>query len=96
MNPSSLHASGDRRRPAEEQDAGRRDFLKKAGTLPVAMMAAGRLSDRRGWVERAFRDTFNSIKPNDAAIVGIYDRYNDQPAENAAPVRRLTAGKPAG
>jgi len=28
------------------------------------------------------------IKSSDAVIVGIYDRYTDQPAENAALVRR--------
>ena len=45
--------------------------------------------DRRGWVERAFRQTLESIKPGDGIIIGIYDRYTDQPAENAALVRRF-------
>ena len=57
--------------------------------LAFKILAAGRLSDRPEWVEQAFRDTFQSIKPNDAAIVGIYDRYSDQPAECAALVRRF-------
>ena len=61
----------------------------KRPCLAFKILAAGRLSDRRQWVERAFRDTFASIKPNDAAIVGIYDRYSDQPAEDAALVRRF-------
>jgi hypothetical protein len=34
-------------------------------------------------VEKAFRQTFEGIKPTDAVIVGIYDRYTDQPAEDA-------------
>lgn len=57
--------------------------------LAFKILAAGRLSDRRQWVEQAFRQTFASIKPIDGAIVGIYDRYSDQPAENAALVRRF-------
>ena len=60
----------------------------KRPCLAFKILAAGRLSDRREWVDRAFRETFASIKPNDAVIVGIYDRYSDQPAENAALGRR--------
>jgi hypothetical protein len=40
-------------------------------------------------VERAFQETFAAIKPNDGVIVGIYDRYTDQPAEDAGLVRRF-------
>ena len=57
--------------------------------LAFKILAAGRLSDRPEWVERAFRETFEGIKPTDAAIVGIYDRYSDQPADCAALVRRF-------
>jgi len=59
--------------------------------LAFKFLAAGRLSDRRHWVEHAFRQTYESIKPTDGAIVGIYDRYSDQPAENAALVRQFGA-----
>jgi hypothetical protein len=59
--------------------------------LAFKILAAGRLSDRAEWVERAFRDTFAAIKPSDAVIVGIYDRYTDQPAENAEFARRFGA-----
>ncbi len=58
--------------------------------LAFKILAAGRLSDRKPWVEQAFRQTFESIKPNDAVIVGIYDRYSDQPAEDAEYVRRFS------
>jgi hypothetical protein len=61
--------------------------------LAFKILAAGRLSDRRHWVEQAFRETFESIKPTDGVIVGIYDRYSDQPAENAAFVRRFAIHK---
>ena len=66
----------------------------KRPCLAFKILAAGRLSDRREWVEQAFRETFAGIKPSDAVIVGIYDRYSDQAADNAALVRRYgtTAG----
>ena len=57
--------------------------------LAFKILAAGRLSERREWVQQAFRETFQSIKPNDAVIVGVYDRYGDQVAENAEWVRRF-------
>ncbi len=60
--------------------------------LAFKILAAGRLSERRQWVEQAFRQTFASIKPTDGVIVGIYDRYSDQPAENAAFARRFGSG----
>ena len=61
----------------------------KRTCLAFKILAAGRLSDRRGWVEQVFRQTLESIKPGDGIIIGIYDRYTDQPAENAALVRRF-------
>jgi len=59
--------------------------------LAFKILAAGRLCDRPQTVEAAFAQAFASIKPTDAVIVGMYDRYSDQPAENAALVRRLAA-----
>jgi hypothetical protein len=61
--------------------------------LAFKLLAAGRLSDRKQWVEQAFRKTFESLKPTDGAIIGIYDRYSDQPAECAAYVRRFGSRK---
>jgi hypothetical protein len=61
--------------------------------LAFKILAAGRLSERREWVAKAFQETFAAIKPTDGVIVGIYDRYSDQPAENAELVRRF--GSPA-
>jgi len=63
----------------------------KRTCLAFKILAAGRLSDRKPWVERAFRRTFQSIKPGDGAIIGIYDRYSDQPGENAALTKRFSA-----
>ena len=53
--------------------------------LAFKILAAGRRQD----VEQAFRETFAGIKPTDAVIVGIYDRYSDQAGQNAALVRRF-------
>ena len=44
-------------------------------------------------VEQAFRETFQGIKPHDAVIVGIYDRYSDQPGEDAGFVRQYGNGQ---
>ena len=62
----------------------------KRPCLAFKILAAGRLSERERWVEQAFRQTFKSIKPTDAVIVGIYDRYADQPAQNAAFTLRFS------
>lgn len=53
--------------------------------LAFKILAAGRRTD----VEQAFRETFAAIKPTDAVIVGIYDRYSDQAGQNASLARRF-------
>jgi hypothetical protein len=63
--------------------------------LAFKILAAGRLSDRKHWVEAAFRDTYAAIKPIDGAIIGIYDRYSDQPAEGAEFVKRFAGSTPS-
>jgi hypothetical protein len=63
----------------------------KRPCLAFKILAAGRLSEHPHWVEQAFRETVTSIKPNDGVIVGIYDRYANQPAEDAEFVRRFSA-----
>jgi hypothetical protein len=63
----------------------------KRPCLAFKVLAAGRLSWHRKWVEQAFRQTFQSIKPADAVIVGMYDEFSDEPAENADFVRRFGA-----
>jgi hypothetical protein len=59
--------------------------------LAFKILAAGRLSERPQWIEQAFRDAFTGIKKTDAVIVGMWDRYSDQPGENAEFVRRFGA-----
>jgi hypothetical protein len=67
----------------------------KRPCLAFKILAAGRLSDRREWVEDAFQQAFQSIKPGDGVIVGIYDRYTDQPDDNAELTRRYVAQRTA-
>ena len=57
--------------------------------LAFKILAAGRLSEGSWMVERAFRETFEAIRPTDGVIVGIYDKFTDQPAENAEYARRF-------
>ena len=68
----------------------------KRPCLAFKILAAGRLSERPDWVERAFRETLESVKPGDGVIIGIYDRYSDQAAECAALVRRFGSAARAG
>jgi hypothetical protein len=63
----------------------------KRPCLAFKILAAGRLSEQSAWVEQAFRETLASIKPVDGVIVGMYDRYSNQPAENSVLVRRYSA-----
>jgi hypothetical protein len=61
--------------------------------LAFKILAAGRLSENRQWVEQAFQGTFAAIKSNDGVIIGIYDRYSDQASEDAAFARRFGSGR---
>jgi len=57
--------------------------------LAYKVLAAGRLTDRPADVENAFRGALTGMKPNDGMIIGMYPRYQDQVAENAALVRKI-------
>jgi hypothetical protein len=65
----------------------------KRTCLAFKILAAGRLSQKKDALEEAFRSAFANIKPGDAVIVGMYDKFSDQPAENAALVRRFGTTK---
>ena len=57
--------------------------------LAFKILAAGRLSERADWVENAFRQTYEAIKPTDGVIIGLYDKFSDQAAEDAEFARRF-------
>jgi len=58
--------------------------------LAFKILAAGRLCDAPEQVEEAFRSTFAGLKPNDAAIVGMYPEYSDQVGHNAELTRKYS------
>jgi hypothetical protein len=53
------------------------------------ILAAGRIADAD--VENAFRAAFESLKPNDGVIVGMWPQRKDEVAENARIVSAVTA-----
>jgi hypothetical protein len=59
--------------------------------LGFKILAAGRSCWSRPAVEQAFRYAFAHIKPTDGVIVGLFPRYHDQVAEDAAHARKYGA-----
>ena len=59
--------------------------------LAFKILAAGRVASSYRAVEQAFRVAFESIKPADCVIVGMFPRFKDEVAENAGHVRRILA-----
>ena len=57
--------------------------------LAYKILAAGRRIGSPAEVRRCFDEAFASIKAQDAAIVGMYQQFGDQVAENAAVVREI-------
>ncbi len=58
----------------------------KKPCLVYKILAAGRRCETPQTLELAFKETFTSIKRTDAVIVGFFDKYSDQVAEDAALV----------
>jgi hypothetical protein len=59
--------------------------------LAYKVLAAGRRVGTPAEVRRCFEEAFAGIKPTDAVIVGMYQQFGDQVAENAALVRDVGA-----
>ena len=57
--------------------------------LAYKLLAAGRRIGSPAEVRRCFEEAFASLKPKDEAIVGMYQQFGDQVAENAAIVREV-------
>ena len=57
--------------------------------LAYKLLAAGRRIGSPAEVRRCFEEAFANIKPKDAAIVGMYQQFGDQVAENATIVREI-------
>jgi hypothetical protein len=57
--------------------------------LAYKVLAAGRRVNTPAEVRGCFEEAFAAIKPTDAVIVGMYQQFGDQVAENAAIVREV-------
>jgi hypothetical protein len=57
--------------------------------LAYKVLAAGRRIGSPGEVRKCFEEAFAAIKPTDAVIVGMYQQFGDQVAENAGIVREI-------
>jgi len=65
----------------------------KRPCLGFKILAAGRRGDHPRDVESAFQFAFKSIKRTDGVIVGMFPRFEDEPAANAALTRRFGAAR---
>lgn len=61
----------------------------KKTCLAFKILAAGRLTDDPKDIDRAFKLAFESIKPQDAVIVGMLPKFSDQVKDNADRARRI-------
>jgi hypothetical protein len=67
-----------------------------APTVALKILGAGRRCGSEEQVKAAFREAFASMKPGDGVLVGMFDKYIDQPMRNAeytAEAIRLAEGK---
>jgi hypothetical protein len=58
--------------------------------LGFKILGAGRLCESPEMVREAFRFAFQSIKPTDGVIVGMYPRFEDEISANAQHTRELS------
>ena len=61
----------------------------KKTCLVFKILAAGRRIGTPDEVDRAFQFAFDSIKPQDCVIVGMYPRYSDEVRDNCDRMRRI-------
>lgn len=67
-----------------------------APTFALKILGAGRRCGSQEEVRAVFREAFSSMKPGDGVLVGMFDKYIDQPALNAAYAEeaiRLSEGR---
>jgi hypothetical protein len=63
----------------------------KKPCLVYKVLAAGRRISTPAEIRQSFDTALSNIKPSDALIVGMYQQFGDQVAENAAIVREICA-----
>jgi phosphoglycolate phosphatase-like HAD superfamily hydrolase len=57
--------------------------------LLFKILAAGRRARSPEEVDKAFKEAFDNIKPQDCVVVGMFPRFQDQVKENCDRVRRI-------
>ena len=67
----------------------------KKPCLAFKVLAAGRRAGSTRAVQQALREAFESIKPGDCVIVGMFPRFKDEVAENSNYVRRILRTTPS-
>jgi hypothetical protein len=60
--------------------------------LAFKILGAGRKCESAESVRSAFIEAFERIKPTDAIVVGVFQKYKDQVSENAELVRDILSG----
>lgn len=60
--------------------------------LAFKVLGAGRKCESRETIREAFQFAFDNIKPTDAVVVGVFQKYKDQVAENCSLVRDVLTG----
>jgi hypothetical protein len=70
------------------------ETIRKASKpcLAYKILAAGRTVDSPRQVKERLAAALNGIKPADAVIIGMYQRFNDQIGQTAQFVREILAG----
>ena len=63
--------------------------------LAFKVLAAGRHCQSAGTIEAALRFAYQSIKPSDVVLLGMWQKHQDQVAENAALVRKILEPRPS-
>jgi hypothetical protein len=53
------------------------------------ILAAGRVASSPEAVDKAFKEAFDNIKPQDCIVVGMFPRFQDEIRENCDRVRRI-------
>ena len=61
----------------------------KKPCIAFKILSGGTIANAPEQLENAFRETYESIKPNDAAVVGVFQRDKNQLKENARIVENL-------
>lgn len=57
--------------------------------IAFKILAGGNTANGREQIRDAFRETFEGIKPSDAAVVGVFQRDKNQLSENAEILREV-------